>query len=170
MVDDYITLEDGDLFCIENNDYRIVNKGAESIRNPENITEKVQAMELGEYPHFMLKEIHEQAEVIRNVWAGRIDFEEKTIKNTTLEDVVNRGFERIQIIASGTSYHSGCIGKEYFEHLANLPTTVTVATEFKYGKQFIDKKTLFIFVSQSGETADTLESMKLVNARGGCTF
>lgn len=142
----------------------------ELVRDPENITEKAQVMELGEYPHFMIKEIHEQAEVIRNVWAGRVDFEEKTIRNNTLGEMVNRGFERVQIIASGTSYHAGCLGKEYLEHLANLSTTVTVATEFKYGKQFIDHKTLYIFVSQSGETADTLESMKIVNARGGCTF
>ena len=118
----------------------------------------------------MLKEINEQAEVIRNVWAGRVDFEEKVIRNNTLDEVVARGFKQVHIIASGTSYHAGCLGKQYLEHLSSMPTTVTVATEFLYGKHFIDKETLYIFVSQSGETADTLESMKIVSARGGCTF
>lgn len=118
----------------------------------------------------MLKEIYEQGEVLRNVFAGRVDFVTKTIRNNTLDDIVARGFERVHIVASGTSYHAGCLGKQYLEHLADLPTEVTVSTEFKYGKQFIDQKTLYIFVSQSGETADSLESMKRVNERGGYTF
>lgn len=118
----------------------------------------------------MLKEIHEQGQVLRNVFAGRVDFASKTIRNLTLEDLTTHGFERAHVIASGTSYHAGYLGKLYLENLANLPTEVTVSTEFKYGKQFIDKKTLYIFVSQSGETADSLESMKIVNARGGFTF
>lgn len=99
-----------------------------------------------------------------------MDFKEKTIRNITLDELVTHGFERIHIIASGTSYHAGLLGKHYLEHLADLPTEVTVSTEFKYGKQFIDQKTLYIFVSQSGETADTLESMKIVNKRNGYTF
>lgn len=118
----------------------------------------------------MLKEIHEQGEVLRNVFAGRIDFGSRVIKNITLDEVSGLGFERVHIIASGTSYHAGCLGKQYLEHLADMPTEVTVSTEFKYGKQFIDKKTLYVFISQSGETADSLESMKIVNERGGYTF
>lgn len=158
------------MFCIENGNYKIINCGIELVRDKENITETEKTMELGEFPHFMLKEIHEQGEVLRNVFAGRVDFRAKTIRNNTLDEVTAQGFERIHIIASGTSYHAGCLGKQYLEHLADLPTEVTVSTEFKYGKQFIDKKTLYIFVSQSGETADSLESMKIVNERGGYTF
>lgn len=169
-MDEYITLEDGDLFCIENNDYNVVNCGVELVRDKENITETEKHMELGDFPHFMLKEIYEQGEVLRNVFAGRVDFQAKTIRNNTLDEVVAQGFERVHIIASGTSYHAGLLGKQYLEHLADIPTEVTVSTEFKYGKQFIDKKTLYIFVSQSGETADSLESMKIVNERGGYTF
>ncbi len=113
----------------------------------------------------MLKEIYEQGQVLRNVFAGRIDFKTKTINNITLNEVVTQGFERVHIIASGTSYHAGCLGRQYLENLANLPTEVSVSTEFKYGTQFIDKKTLYIFVSQSGETADSLESMKVVKEK-----
>lgn len=158
------------MFCIENGDYRVINHGIELVRHKESITEKEQAMELGDFPHFMLKEIYEQGEVLRNVFAGRVDFGAKTIRNNTLDEVIAQGFERVHIIASGTSYHAGYLGKQYLEHLADLPTEVTVSTEFKYGKQFIDRKTLYIFVSQSGETADSLESMKIVNSRGGYTF
>lgn len=170
LVDEYITLEDGDLFSIAKGDYRIVNHGMELMRNKESITETEKAMELGEFPHFMLKEIYEQGEVLRNVYAGRIDFETKTITNNTLDEIIAQGFDRVHIVASGTSYHAGLLGKQYLEHLADLPTEVSVSTEFKYGKQFIDPKTLYIFVSQSGETADSLESMKRVNERGGYTF
>lgn len=74
------------------------------------------------------------------------------------------------VVASGTSFHSGLMGKKFFEEFARMPTDVIVSTEFKYGNPFIDTKTLYIFVSQSGETADTLESLKLVKERGGYTF
>lgn len=149
LVEEYITLEDGDMFCIENGNYKVVNRGIELVRDKEAITETEKAMELGEFPHFMLKEIYEQGEVLRNVFAGRVDFQTKTIRNNTLDELMLQRFERVHIIASGTSYHAGCLGKQYLEHLADLPTEVTVSTEFKYGKQFIDKETLYVFVSQS---------------------
>lgn len=170
LVDETVTLEDGDMFCIENGHYRIVNNGVELVRNKESITEEDQATELGDFPHFMLKEIYEQGKVVDHVFAGRVDFREKTIKNNTLDEIIAQGFERVHIIASGTSYHAGLLGKQYLENLAHLPTDVTVSTEFKYGKKFIDDKTLYIFVSQSGETADSLESLKIVNDHGGYTF
>lgn len=106
LVDEYITLEDGDMFYLEGEDYKVVNRGVELVRNKESITETEKAMELGDFPHFMLKEIHEQGEVLRNVFAGRVDFVAKTIKNITLEEVTKLGFERVHIIASGTSYHA----------------------------------------------------------------
>ena len=170
LVDEYITLEDGDIFCIENGECKIINRWVEFIRDKEHIIETEQIMELWDFPHFMLKEIYEQGQVLRNVFAGRIDFKTKTINNITLNEVVTQGFERVHIIASGTSYHAGCLGRQYLENLANLPTEVSVSTEFKYGTQFIDKKTLYIFVSQSGETADSLESMKVVKEKWGYTF
>ena len=170
LVDEYITLEDGDMFYIENNDYKIVNRGVELVRNKESISEDEKVMELGDFPYFMLKEIYEQWEVLKNVFAGRVDFKAKVIRNHTIDTLLAHGFERVHIIASGTSYHAGCLGKQYFENLANLPTEVSVSTEFKYGKQFVNEKTLYIFVSQSGETADSLESLKIINERGGYTF
>jgi len=118
----------------------------------------------------MIKEIFEQPKVLDNAFAGRIDFENKSIKSIALEDIVKKGFRKIHIVASGTSYHSGLLGKMYFEEFANMETEVTVATEFKYRKKFIHPDTLYIFISQSGETADVLESLKIVKAKGGYTF
>lgn len=73
-------------------------------------------------------------------------------------------------MASGTSYHAGLMGKYYLEEYADIPTEVIVSAEFKYKKKFIDPKKLFIFVSQSGETADALDSLKIVKEQGGQVF
>lgn len=97
------------MFCIEDGDYKVVNRGIELVRDKESITETEKVIELGNFSHFMLKEIHEQGEVLRNVFAGRVNFEEKIIKNNTLAEITAQGFERIHIIASGTSYHAGCL-------------------------------------------------------------
>lgn len=170
IVEQYVTLEDGDIFVIKDGEYTICNDSHEVIRNPENMPEEEVSAELGDFKHYMIKEIFEQPRVIDNAFAGRIDFENKTLKNSILEDVRKRGFKEIHIIASGTSYHAGLLGKQYFEEFANIETTVTVATEFKYTKKFIHPDTLYVFISQSGETADALESLKMVKSKGGYTF
>jgi glucosamine--fructose-6-phosphate aminotransferase (isomerizing) len=110
----------------------------------------------------MLKEIWEQPKVLEDVFRGRINFETNELHSDTLEHISSLGINRITIVASGTSYHAGLMGKYYLEELAGLPTDVVVSTEFKYKRKFIEKDELFIFVSQSGETADTLDSLKIV--------
>lgn len=110
----------------------------------------------------MLKEIFEQKEVIENVFRGRINFETNELHSDTLESIAELGIKRVTVVASGTSSHAGLMGKYYLEEFAGLPTDVVVSTEFKYKKKFISPDELFIFVSQSGETADTLDSLKIV--------
>ena len=110
------------------------------------------------------------ARVLEDVFRGRINFETKELHSDTLEHISTLGIKRVTIIASGTSYHSGLMGKYYLEELAGLPTDVVVSTEFKYKKKFINPEELFIFVSQSGETADTLDSLKIVKDQGGHVF
>lgn len=149
LVTEYMTLEDGDMFLLENGEYTILNHGTEMDRKREGIEESEKSLELGDFPHFMLKEIYEQPTVLRNVFAGRIDFAAREIRNRTLDDLMTRNFERVKIIASGTSYHSGQLAKWYFEELAGLETDVIVSTEFKYRRHFVDTKTLYIFISQS---------------------
>lgn len=118
----------------------------------------------------MMKEIFEQTEVIENVFRGRINFDTYDMHSDTLEYISTLGIERAVIVASGTSYHSGLMGKYYLEELAGIETDVIVSTEFKYKKKFIHANALYIFVSQSGETADTLDSLKIVKEQGGHVF
>ncbi len=118
----------------------------------------------------MLKEIFEQPKVLEDVFRGRINFETNELHSDTLERIAELGIERVTIVASGTSYHAGLMGKYYLEEFADLPTDVVVSTEFKYKKKFIHSNELYIFVSQSGETADTLDSLKTVKEQGGHVF
>lgn len=108
--------------------------------------------------------------MIRDVFRGRVDFENSSLHSETLNDIAPKNYEKITIVASGTSYHAGLMGKYYLEEFADIPTDVIVSAEFKYKKKFIDDKTLFVFVSQSGETADALDSLKIVKERGGHVF
>ncbi len=170
LADEYVALEDGDIFIVEDGKYTIHNDGITVVRDKANIPLEDAIAELGDFKHFMLKEIFEQPKVLENVFAGRIDFTSKTLKSNALESIEKAGFDKIHIIASGTSYHAGLIGKYYFEEFANIETDITIATEFKYKKKFISKNTLYLFISQSGETADVLESLKIVKAKWGRSF
>lgn len=123
----------------------------------------------GGYAHFMLKEIMEQRETIENSIRGRLLKEEGKAKLGGLQEVEQklRKIERIHIIACGTSYHAGLVGEYMLEEYAGIPTDVDMASEFRYKKAIIDKETAFIFISQSGETADTLAALKEVKEKGG---
>jgi glucosamine--fructose-6-phosphate aminotransferase (isomerizing) len=122
----------------------------------------------GGYPDFMLKEIHEQPRVIKDTIAGRLDikhgrlvFDELALTPAELKTI-----DRVIIVACGTSYHAGLIGKDLMEGWARLPVEVAVASEFRYRNPLVTPQTLVIAISQSGETADTLEAIKLAR-RGG---
>lgn len=170
LIDDYIILEDGDVFLMTPEDYTIVAGDAEVERSLHTVDDAEKPAELGDFPHFMLKEIHEQREVLENVFRGRINFETAELHSDTLEHIATLGIKRVTIVASGTSYHSGLMGKYYLEEFVGLPTDVVVSTEFKYKKKFITSDELFIFVSQSGETIDTLDSLKIVKEQWGHVF
>lgn len=111
--------------------------------------------EKGGYDHFMLKEIHEQPEAVKNTL-----LEADEIKN-----IVNKfpDFKRICFVSCGTSYHASLIGKYLFENLAGIPTSVILASEFEYSADTLDERTLVIFITQSGETADTLKALRMIN-------
>lgn len=111
-------------------------------------------VEKGTYDHYMLKEIHEQPAVMRNIIQNYQDDEGNLkIDKEIIDDVAQA--DRIYIVACGTSYHAGLVGKEYIEKWAEVPTEVHVASEFVYNMPLLSKKPLFIFISQSGETADS---------------
>lgn len=135
--------------------------GRELPLKPEHVEWDVAAAEKGGYEHFMLKEIHEQPQVIRQVLAGRIadtgaiQFERMFSDNVWLE------IDRVNIIACGTAYHAGLMGKHLFESLLRLPTDCYYSSEFRYGDPVLSPKSLAIFISQSGETADSLAALRL---------
>lgn len=124
----------------------------------------------GGYPHFMLKEIEEQPEVIEKTLDvymntnGKVDFS-SSLKKLDLSKI-----KEIYIVACGTAYHAGLQGAYFFKKISGIKTEVDIASEFRYSDPFIDESTLAIFVSQSGETLDTLMAMKMVKEKGATTL
>lgn len=126
------------------------------------------AAEKGEFRHFMQKEIHEQVRSLTDTLAGRVDFEEGTIRlpdlHLTAEDA--RKIKRIIITACGTAGHAGMVGKVLIEAIARIPVEVDIASEFRYRDPIVDENTVVLAISQSGETADTLAAMDEGRKRG----
>ena len=167
----FIPLEDSEIVIIKDSNFNIYN-----FEN-EVLDKKIIDLEIhddddskGHYEHYMLKEIHEIPIILKNALAWRLDPITKEIKSNTLTKLNNTNIKRISIISSGTSYNAWLTAATWFEELSEIPTQVFVSTEFKYKKHFIDSKTLYIFISQSGETADSLECLKIVKNKWGLTF
>ena len=155
VTDRYLELEDKEIVIVSR-DYVEVQKLNGTVINREPFTVEIDAMDMekGTYPHFMLKEIDEQPLVIRKIIQEYQD-ENDEIK---LDEHVRRAMkeaDRIYIIAAGTSYHAGLVGKQFLEKLAKIPTEVHIASEFSYNMPLLSENPLFIFISQSGETADS---------------
>jgi glucosamine--fructose-6-phosphate aminotransferase (isomerizing) len=128
--------------------------------------------EKGGFKHFMLKEIHEQPRAVRDTLLGRVSLESATIylEEMGLSDDDLRGMDRVLIVACGTSWHAGLIGKFLIERLARIPVEVDYASEFRYRKPLVDGKTLPVYISQSGETADTLAAQREAKSKGARTL
>jgi len=124
--------------------------------------------EKGEYRHFMQKEIHEQVRSLTDTLAGRVDFEEMRIRlpELSLTAELAHRIKKIVITACGTAAHAGMVGRLYFERIARIPTTLEIASEFRYSDPIIDSDTVVLAISQSGETADTLAAMEEGRKRG----
>jgi len=160
-----IYLNDGDIASIEKNKYSIKDfRGNNVDKKIHEIQWKIEQIEKSGFKHFMLKEIFEQPETIKNVLRGRIN--KNKIKLTLDFDFINR----IVIIACGTSWHSGLIGKYIIEKLTGIQTEVDYASEFRYRNPIIGKGDLVIAISQSGETADTLAALKEAKSKGANTI
>jgi glucosamine--fructose-6-phosphate aminotransferase (isomerizing) len=124
-----------------------------------------EAMSLDGYEDFMLKEIYEQPASLQATLAGRLDAEGGVDLSETGLDL--SGFERVVIVACGTAYHAGLLGKHAIEGLARVPVEVAVASEYRYTEPIGDEKTLVVAISQSGETTDTLAAVEVARALGG---
>ena len=164
------------VYLIENNETVVLTKDDIVIYNEEgrkvkrdvfNVTWDADAAEKEGYEHFMLKEIHEQPKGIYETLTRRID-DDGNIRldgiSMTKEDIEN--FNKVYIVACGTAYHAGLVGKLVIEKMAHVPVEIDVASEFRYRDPFVDDKTLFIAISQSGETLDTLAALREAKRKG----
>ncbi|MBI4452716.1 glutamine--fructose-6-phosphate transaminase (isomerizing) [Candidatus Woesearchaeota archaeon] len=157
-----IYLEDKEIVVLTKNSHKVIGlDGKEIIKKINTINWSAEAAEKGGYGHFMMKEIHEQPVAIANTLNerlrnGNVQFE----KEFGLSDDYLRKVKRIVIVACGTSWHAGLVGEFMLEELARIPTEVEYASEFRYRHPILDKDTLVIAISQSGETADTISALK----------
>lgn len=164
-----IYLEDGEVAEITATGLRTMTIDDEEIEKEiEEVTFELSQIERGGYEHFMLKEIHEQPETIRNGMRGRLQVEEGNIVLGGLRDVQDKlkNARRIIIAGCGTSWHAGLVGEYMLEELARIPTEVEYASEFRYRNPVINKDDIVFLISQSGETADTLAAGREAKAKG----
>ena len=168
VTDRFMFLEEGDIADISRDRIEIHDRDKQPVERPiSRFEHSSDAAEKGEYRHFMLKEIHEQPRVIRATTEGRVTntrvLEQAlgTQAGNLLENV-----RHVQIIACGTSYHAGMVARYWIEDLAGVPCSVEVASEFRYRKHVIQPDTLFLCISQSGETADTLAALRQAKKAG----
>ncbi len=166
---DVYFLEDYDIAILDTEQIRIVDRAGHSVsRDVFHVTWDVAAAEKGGFPHFMLKEIHEQPHVVRETLNSRLldDVDAPKMEDLGISKEVLDGLERIYMVACGTAYHAAMVGKYLIERVARLSTIVETASEFRYRDPIIDEKTLVIVVSQSGETADTLAALRMSKQAG----
>lgn len=155
-----VYLEDHDLVVINRSGVSIYDEQMNKVKREVNHVEwDIQAATKGGYAFFMDKEIHEQKEAVKNTI-------EKSLLNLREINIDFSDIDKIYIVACGTAYNAGTIGKYYFQEYLNKPVYTDIASEFRYNKQFIDQHTLVILVSQSGETADTLAVLRKVKEHG----
>ncbi|MEC7987507.1 MAG: glutamine--fructose-6-phosphate transaminase (isomerizing), partial [Myxococcota bacterium] len=165
-----IFLEDGDLVQLLPDDVQISRlDGKTGNKLIETLEEQWGEGEKGDFPHFMIKEIHDQPEAIRQCLRGRLLNEEGMAKLSGLE-MDPKSFlnlSSVTLIGCGTSYHASCIGALAIERLARIPARAEIASEFRHRNPVIDPHSLFFAVTQSGETADTLGAIKEIKVKGG---
>lgn len=163
---DIYLLDDGEMAVLTRDDVKLYNSCGEEIKKEiYKVTFSENAAQKGGYKHFMLKEIHEQPKAIEDTLRGRLSAD-TTVKFDDFDASLVEKFKKIFVVACGTAYHAGLVGKMAIEKLAKIPVSVELASEFRYNDPLIDSDTLVIAVSQSGETADTLAGMRLAKEHG----
>lgn len=166
-----VFIDNAEIAEITPKSYRIINyKGKKILRKPTRIKWNISQAEKEGFKHFMLKEIFEQGKVTKNILEERIKknsihFEELALKNTDLKRIKN-----IAIVACGTAFHAGLTGQYVLESLTGIPVWVDTSSEFRYRNPIVGKETLAIFISQSGETADTLAALREAKRKGAKTL
>ncbi|MGL6228937.1 MAG: glutamine--fructose-6-phosphate transaminase (isomerizing) [Culicoidibacterales bacterium] len=162
----FYELNDGEFAILTSESVEIYAKNGEKVTR-ETYEAEIDAndLEKGPFKHYMMKEMHEQPAVVRRIIAAYLDEKDQTkIAPEVLTAL--RGAKRLFILAAGTSYHAGLMGKQYLETMANIPTEVHLASEFVYNMPMIPEDSFFIFISQSGETADSRAALVAIRELG----
>ncbi len=168
-----IFLEDGEIAIFTEQQMRFTDLAGQPLeKQSKTITWSPLMAEKGGYKHFMLKEIYEQPRAVADTIAGRLQSEEGDIylEGLGLTDEQLQQLDKIFIIACGTSWHAGLVGKFYLEKLARIPVEIDIASEFRYRDPIVDENSLTVLISQSGETADTLAGLREAKGKGGKTL
>lgn len=165
---DFIYLEDKEFAVIRKDSVEVYTlEGEKTEKQVKHVTWNADAAEKGGYEHFMLKEICEQPGAIKATMSSRIlPGQPVRLDDISFTEQEIKGIEKIYIVACGTAYHAGVVGKYVIEKLARIPVEVDIASEFRYRDPLLTDKTLLIAVSQSGETADTLAALREAKSRG----
>ena len=164
-----VYLNDGEVAVVSSSSVDISTVDDEPVtKEVEQITIDLEQIEKGGYDHFMLKEIHEQPETIRDGMRGRLLEESSDVKLGGLSSVEEqlKGAERLILIGCGTSWHAGLVGEYLFEQIAGVPTEVEYASEFRYRNPIVKPGDVVLCISQSGETADTLAALREAKKKG----
>ena len=168
-----VFLEDGEIAVITEDGFEVKDKDENILKKEEvEIDWDLEEAQKSGHPHFMMKEMLEQPKSIKNSIRGRIITEEGNVKLGGLEKVSHelKGLKKLTILACGTSYFASMIGKYLIEEIAGIPVEVGLASEFRYRKRPYSEKEGFLFVSQSGETADTLKALEEVKNKNNLTL
>jgi len=164
-----IILDDGEMAVLEKNSFEVMDLNGKVIkRKPKKITWSRVVAEKEGYKHFMLKEIHEQPRSLTDILRGRVNevHPEIILDDIDLGKEHAKNIDRVVMVACGTSWHAALVGKFWIEELARIPTEVDYASEYRYRNPVVDQKVLFVPISQSGETADTLAAMETAKQAG----
>tara|TARA_R110001583_G_C5671425_1_gene411204 strand:- start:30919 stop:32847 length:1929 start_codon:yes stop_codon:yes gene_type:complete len=171
VTQNFIFLEEGDVAKLTRQSIEIYDVSGKRVERPiKQSSLSVTAVELGEHRHYMHKEIFEQPQAVIDTLEGRITQDKVLVSSFGPQaETVFSSIEQLHIIACGTSYHAGLVAKYWAEDIIGLPCQVEVASEFRYRNPVIQNNTLFVTISQSGETADTLAALKQIKSfRGSC--
>ncbi|MBK6596976.1 MAG: glutamine--fructose-6-phosphate transaminase (isomerizing) [Proteobacteria bacterium] len=164
----FMFLEEGDVAEIRRTSIKVIDRNGDTVEREVRESElSADAAEKGQYRHFMLKEIHEQPRAVANT------LQERVANGRLLEaafgpaaTAIFKRTEHVHIVACGTSYHSGMVARYFIEQICKLPCTVEIASEYRYRNPVVPKNSLFVTISQSGETADTLAALRLAKQGG----
>jgi glucosamine--fructose-6-phosphate aminotransferase (isomerizing) len=164
-------LEDKEAVLINKNEVKVFNLlGDEVKKEIFHVTWDAQSAEKGGYEHFMMKEMCEEPKVLRDTINPRVKDHKIEMDNINISEEYVKGIEKVCIVACGTAYHAGVVGKYLIEKFARIPVEVDVASEFRYRDPIINEKTLAIIISQSGETLDTLFALREAKKKGAKTL